>query len=492
MDFNLTNEKKIINKNACVLYTVVTVVLFLAYFVQYIKGDKMLTIFVALALTDLVPMIASWAVYKVNPDSELIRHIMAVGYGIFFTVSCFTSYEQQVYVYAIPMIFVVTLFSDLRLSVTVSSICGGISLIHAVWFARRDGFTNVAVAAMEIEIALMVLVGVFSVIVNRFLVKMNGMKVGAINEAGEKTSEMLENIMEISGSIIDDVATVSDKMTMLAASSQETLSAMQEIQSGTGDTAESVQNQLYKTEEIQTQINQVTNAATSIGENVNVTVDACHEGRDNIAKLMDQVQISETAGTQVMKEVDELKEATTQMQSIVELIQNVASQTSLLALNASIEAARAGEAGRGFAVVATEISNLAGQTQTATGNISDLISSIGKEMNEVVTSIDSLVESNKMQNESAHITQGSFEKIIESIRSIRDNSTNLSDIVGKLASANEEIVESVQTISAITEEVSAHSNNTCEATENNEIIVEEVQLLVEGMTLKAEKLKAMR
>ncbi len=113
-------------------------------------------------------------------------------------------------------------------------------------------------------------------------------------------------------------------------------------------------------------------------------------------------------------------------------------------------------------------------------------------MTEVVTALDSLIEGNKVQNESAHITQESFTKIVDSIGAIRDNSTNLSDIVGKLVSANHEIVESVQTISAITEEVSAHSNGTCQTTEHNERVVEEVLGIVEEMTKKAEQLKAMR
>lgn len=66
------------------------------------------------------------------------------------------------------------------------------------------------------------------------------------------------------------------------------------------------------------------------------------------------------------------------MHSIIELIDNITTQTSLLALNASIEAARAGEAGRGFSVVASEISNLATQTQDATVDITTLIENISK------------------------------------------------------------------------------------------------------------------
>ena len=487
---NKSSEKAYNNGIACKLFTVVTVVLLLAYLVQFLQGSKALLVFILLAVTDIGPMIACWVMYKANPEAVLIRHVMGIGYGIFYAISCFTSYEQQVYVYAIPMMFVLMLFSDFKFSINISIGVATIAVIHAIFFAVKSGMQKEAVASMEIELALMILVSIFSIVVSNILVKLNKRKVDTINEAGKKTEGMLSSVMEISGNLIDEVSMISDKMTMLAASSQETLSSMQEIQSGTGDTAESVQTQLYKTEEIQTQINKVTEAANSIGEDVTVTVDACHEGRDTISKLIDQAKVSEEAGNSVMKEVDELKASTAQMQSIVELIKNVASQTSLLALNASIEAARAGEAGRGFAVVATEISNLAGQTQTATGNISDLIAGISKEMTEVVDAINSLVESNRVQNESANITKESFEKIVESIRNIRTNSGELSTIVGTLATANQEIVDSIQIISAITEEVTAHASETHDASVRNQSIVDGINNMVSNLNEDAAELKA--
>ncbi len=489
-DYN--SESASINRHACIMYTVVTVVLALAYLVQFLQGSRTLGVFLLLLLTDLGPMIACWMIMKGAPEAVIIRHIMGMGYGIFYAVTCFTSSEQQVYVYAIPMLLVLMLFKDLQFSIRVSLGVAVIAVAHAVVFTARNQWTHEAVAAMEIEIALMVLVAVFSILVNKILVQMNDQKLDEINEAGEKTSSMLDSIMTISGQMVEEVSQVSDKMNLLSASSQETLSSMQEIQSGTGDSAESVQTQLYKTEEIQLLIDKVTGAAGNIGTNINVTADACREGRTNVTRLMEQAQTSETAGKTVMEEVEGLKSSTTQMQSIVELIKSVASQTSLLALNASIEAARAGEAGRGFAVVATEISNLAGQTQSATGNISELIENISRKMAEVVSAIDSLVESNRIQNESANVTGESFEKIIGTIREIRSNSEELSEIVSSLGTANQEIIESIQTISAITEEVSAHSTNTLESTEQNQQIVNEVQNLVEKMSMDAEELKKLR
>ncbi|MCR5673606.1 MAG: hypothetical protein K6F87_07830 [Lachnospiraceae bacterium] len=487
------SQQAYVNKTTLILFTVLTGIIALAYIVQFIKGEAGWGLFLPIEIFDLIPMILCWLIFKKDPDSSLIKHVIAIGYGLFYLVLCMISTNTiLVFVYALPIVIMVSMFNDYKLSITSGVGVSVIAIVHAIRFASMKNWEGGAVADFEIEVLIMIVCSVFSIVTNRVITVINAERVEEINESGLKTTHLLDEIMDVSGSIIEEVETVSDKMTMLAASSQETLAAMQEIQSGTTETADSVQNQLYKTEEIQTQIDQVTNAANNIGDNVNVTIEACREGRENIGKLMEQVQLSEQAGTDVMKEVDELNEATKKMQSIVELIQNVAEQTSLLALNASIEAARAGEAGRGFAVVATEISNLAGQTQTATGNINSLIQNISDEMNGVVTSINSLVESNKSQNDSAHITQGSFEKIVDSIRSIRDNSANLSDFVGNLVKANQEIVESVQTISAITEEVSAHSTNTCEATEQNEKIVEDVQNLVEVMTQNAEKLKAMR
>ena len=490
---NERSQQAYVNKTGIILFTVLTGIISLAYIVQFIKGEAGWGLFLPIEIFDLVPMILCWVIYKANNDSPLIKHVIAVGYGLFYLILCLISTNTVlVFVYALPTVIMVSMFNDYKLSVTSGVGVSIIAAVHAFKFASMKNWEGGAVADLEIEVLIMIICSVFSIVVNKVITVINAERMNEISEAGSHTTKMLDEIMEVSGGIIDDVATVSEKMTTLAASSEETLAAMQEIQTGTADTADSVQNQLYKTEEIQNQIDQVTEATENIGENVTVTDEACREGQDNIGKLMKQVQISETAGGEVMKQVDLLKDATTKMQSIVELIQSVASQTSLLALNASIEAARAGEAGRGFAVVATEISNLSGQTQAATENISGLISDISGNVTEVVSALDSLIEGNRVQNESAHITQESFTKIVDSIGAIHDNSTNLSDIVGKLVKANHEIVESVQTISAITEEVSAHSNGTCQTTEHNERIVEEVLELVEGMNEKAEKLKAMR
>lgn len=489
---NNQNEKAAVNKVASILYTILGTILFAAYILEIVKGSKTVGQVAILGATDMIPIIVCWILYKLNPPTDVIKHVMALGYGIFYLATIIITEERLVFVYAIPMVVIVTLFNDTKYATLVGILVSVFSAIHAVKMSTLEGWSTTAIAQTEIEVLVMIVFSAFMIVCSRTIVGFNKEKMDAVSAASEKTENLFKQVMDISNNMIADAETIAEKMEQLSISSEETLSAMQEVSTGSTETAESVQTQLYKTEEIQNQVSNVKNASSNIGSQVDAAVAAIDEGRSNLDTLIKQAQISEDASNGVIKEVEELVKSTEQMQSIVDLINNVASQTSLLALNASIEAARAGEAGRGFAVVSTEISNLANQTQSATSSISSMIDELSKEMADVTKAINSLIESNKIQNESAAVTATSFQKIVAITDDIRACSDDLAGNVSTLEEANNEIVESIQTISAITEEVSAHSNTTCESTEQNKVIVGEAISLVEALNSNASVLKGLQ
>ncbi|MBR6325306.1 MAG: chemotaxis protein, partial [Lachnospiraceae bacterium] len=291
------------------------------------------------------------------------------------------------------------------------------------------------------------------------------------------------------GHMITAVEDVSGQMTSLEDSMEQTLNSMREVSSGTNESAEAIQNQLVKTEEIQEEIQVVTQATDIIAGSMTTTTDAVSTGMQLIGELNSLTETSEKAGHEVADVLKTFQEYTSRMNSITDLITNVADQTSLLALNASIEAARAGDAGRGFAVVATEIGNLANQTTSATEDITSLIGNINNELQVMVDTIENLIETNQKQAQSAEQTSESFRTISSNVEEIRVQSEDLTRSVTQLAVSNKAIIDSIQTISAITEEVSAHSNETYAASQQNQDIVRHVGDLVNELHQDARKLQ---
>ena len=175
--------------------------------------------------------------------------------------------------------------------------------------------------------------------------------------------------------------------------------------------------------------------------------------------------------------------------AIIAMLNAVTNQTSLLALNASIEAARAGEAGRGFSVVASEISNLATQTKEATVNITTLITNVSKELEKMITIIEDMLHNSEEQNIVANNTAKNFEDISSKVKLVYNEAEKLNKLVTGLNEANEHVIMGIETISASTEEVTAHSYQTLEYSINNSEITNEINNIVQTLSNLTEELK---
>ena len=306
-----------------------------------------------------------------------------------------------------------------------------------------------------------------------------------IVDAQDRTQILLNNISNLANTTRAEITDITDQLEQLNSASKFTHNAMQEVSIGTTDTADAVQNQILQTEAIGQKVDLVTSAADKISENMEHTLQTLSKSNENIDLLSKKVDISVSNGADVANKLKSLNTYIDEMNSIIELISGITSQTSLLALNASIEAARAGESGKGFAVVATEISKMATQTDEATLQITELINNTSSAIREVVDVIYQMIDGINEEKSSSTEVSKSFDEIQSNTHRIRDNVSTLSSCIAELRSANNVIVDSIQTISAISEEVSAHASETINAEEQNTQILDgisqKMQALVELM-----------
>ncbi|GAA7295910.1 methyl-accepting chemotaxis protein TlpB [Helicobacter pylori] len=181
-----------------------------------------------------------------------------------------------------------------------------------------------------------------------------------------------------------------------------------------------------------TTLNSVKNKATDIASMMNISIEQSQglrkrlietqglvkESKDAIGDLFSQITESAHTEEELSSKVEQLSRNADDVKSILDIINDIADQTNLLALNAAIEAARAGEHGRGFAVVADEVRNLAGRTQKSLAEINSTIMVIVQEINAVSSQMN--LNSQKMErlSDMSKSVQETYEKMSSNLSSV--------------------------------------------------------------------------
>lgn len=466
------------NKLAMTAHFVDVAIMIVFCILQSLSGLQEWWYAIAAAILGFAPVAAEYYYWKRDRENSMIKHLVAYGFAVFYTFIMFTSINAMVFAFVIPMLMVISIYNDIKYSIKINAGVIIECLVVSIIGEQNGSFGYLGSDAAIIEVVVVILVGIYSVMTAKTLNQNSEQKVMRVAEA-QNRAELLASKME------EGITRMNDDLLGLMEASKLTKEAMAEVAQGAMDTANSVQEQNAQTEAIIHRVQIIDSSMENISRNMKKTMEALESGNNSVGVLSQKVDISVKNGEDVAEKLKTLNKYIEEMHTIIEMISGITSQTALLSLNASIEAARAGEAGRGFAVVATEISAMATQTQGATNSITTIIENISNAIEEVVTVIYQMIEGIDEEKKSTMETASSFEEIRTNSIEIRDNVDTLVQDMDQLKTANQIIVDSIQTISAITEELTAHADRTAEAEEKNVEIIgnmdEKMQELI-GLT----------
>ncbi|MCK5147491.1 methyl-accepting chemotaxis protein [bacterium] len=295
-----------------------------------------------------------------------------------------------------------------------------ISRIHAILLKISEGNGDLT---QRIEIDTMDEIGKLSTSFNQFLQNLADL-IGEARSSTERVGAVVEEISSISAQSASGAETQTMQTTEVAASVQQMTTAIMENSKNA------------------TQTSQISERAAEQAQEGTQSMLVTRKGMEEIVNST--IKTGEII-TSLSGRAEEIGE-------IISVINDIADQTNLLALNAAIEAARAGEQGRGFAVVADEVRKLAERTMKATGEISVTIQAIQGGAQQAATSMSEAHDVVESGREATGKTESVLSEIVESVTQAMDMVTQIATASEEMSSGAEEISRNVETISHVTRE----------------------------------------
>lgn len=292
---------------------------------------------------------------------------------------------------------------------------------------------------------------------------------------------IIESLREIAKEIQTSSLQVASTSQNLSATTQQSASAsaelsktIEEIAKGASEQAGSTEAGSSKAIELGDLIEKNNTSVKNLSEASSIVSDVVKDGLSDIKSLSQITEEAQKATADIKSIILKTNESARKIEEASNIISEIASQTNLLSLNASIEAARAGEAGKGFAVVASEIKKLADQSASSTSHITDIVRDLEANVETAVHSVEKVYDIANEQSASVSSTNSKYLSISEAIINAHNISQELSRSGEEMANVKSEIMDMLQTLSAIAEENAAETEESSSAIEEQNASMEDI------------------
>ncbi|MCY9661129.1 methyl-accepting chemotaxis protein [Paenibacillus chondroitinus] len=319
------------------------------------------------------------------------------------------------------------------------------------------------------------------------------------DEVGKLTgsfNEMTGSLRSLVSQIADNALTLSASSEELLASSEQSSQAAKQVASSSQQLSEDFEKQFAGVNQANEAVQQMLTSTKLIDESaqevarlVGQATAAAQNGKRSVVSIAGQMGEISEAVQEVNGVIEALGKNAHKIGEIVNVINEISTQTNLLSLNAAIEAARAGEAGRGFAVVAGEVRKLAEQSASSARNITHLVSTIQRQINHAVSSMQDGAGKVQAGLTISGEAQESFIHIETSVDEVNAKVENVNQNIHQLVDANVRIEQVMGIVSTVSETGISVSQETSAASQQQMSTTEEIENSAKSLAGLAEELQ---
>lgn len=311
-------------------------------------------------------------------------------------------------------------------------------------------------------------------------------------------NEMIQNLKDIIMGANDSALHLSSSSQQLSASCEESAKAAELVVKSSQNSVDGIQVQKAEINEMRKLLGDMTLGFRQMADDSKTMVrfsqysnDAAQKGGMAIDNIVTQITDIGTSFHETNAIVQDLVESSTEIGTIISIINNIAEQTNLLSLNAAIEAARAGENGKGFAVVAEEIRKLANQSQASSNQIYELITKIQRETSRAMNSSKVGLENVEKGMVSSQEVKVAFGDITSSIQQLSDKVQQVSGSLERMNESGNKIVSSTERIDEMANRSLDMSQESMAASEEQLAAIQEITSAAQMLAGLSEKLQLM-
>jgi len=320
----------------------------------------------------------------------------------------------------------------------------------------------------------------------------------AMTAIAESLNETLDQLEALVVGIQDAAETVGERSSEVTASAEEVEStsvdvadSVEEISVGTERQEETLATAAAELDDLSATVEEIASSTDELAQQSAEIAETGAAGRDDAGEAIERMDRIDDEVGHTVEEMRELRDEVERIGEVVDLIDDIAEQTNILALNASIEAARAGEAGSGFAVVAREVKDLAEETADATTEVEELIAGVEASTESVAEGMFAMEDDVEAGRAVVEETVATLETVVDSIDDANAGVQSINEATDQQAESTQETVSMIDEVAEVSAETASEAQNVSAAAEEQTAAIGQISASAESLSSRADELRTL-